>query len=130
MSSEVEKAHDKRGLNSESVLYMWLDSEAELLLRAWLRVPSVPLEASGQPVGSWKTFLLMGETIFSSPVSCSDLPFQAKLAERFAAQGNQPLAFGLAEPDLFEIQWTEGRIVWRVIDAKASQDRSQRVSLS
>jgi hypothetical protein len=47
MSSEVEKAHDKRGLNSESVLYMWLDSEAELLLRAWLRVPSVPLEASG-----------------------------------------------------------------------------------
>jgi hypothetical protein len=43
MSSEVEKPHYKRGLNSESVLYTWLDSEADLLLR----VPSVPLEASG-----------------------------------------------------------------------------------
>jgi hypothetical protein len=70
----------------------------------------------------------MGETIFSSPVSCFDFPFQAKLAEPFAAQGTQPLAFGLAEPDLLEIQWTEGRIVWRVIDAKASQDHPQRIS--
>jgi hypothetical protein len=51
--------------------------------------------------------------------SISFWPPQARLAERFAAQSTQPLAFGLAKPDLLEIQWTEGRIVWRVIDPKA-----------
>jgi hypothetical protein len=60
----------------------------------------------------------MGETVSSSPVSRSGL---RKLAEWFAAQGTQPLAFGLVKPDLLEMQWTEGGIVWRLIDAKASR---------
>jgi hypothetical protein len=110
-SSEVEKAHYKRGLDWESVLYAWLD-QADLLLR----VPSVPLEATGL----LENILADGRDHFFI-AGVSFWPPQAKLAERFTAQGTHPLPFGMAKPDLLEIQWTEGRIAWRVIDAKASR---------
>jgi len=43
------------------------------------------------------------------------------LAERFEAVGNRPDNFGLAKPDLVEVVRRENKIVWKVIDAKASK---------
>jgi len=37
------------------------------------------------------------------------------------AIGNRPVNFGLAKPDLVEVVHRENKIVWKVIDGKASK---------
>jgi len=109
--SEISRAHYKRGLGWETALYSWLD-QSDLLLK----VPSTPLEGRSLLenilADDRDHFFITGLTFW---------PPQSKLTEKFKAEGNQPLAFGLAKPDLLEIQRTEDGIAWKVIDAKASR---------
>jgi len=109
--SEISRAHYKRGLGWETALYSWLD-QSDLLLK----VPSMPLEGRSLLenilADDRNHFFITGLTFW---------PPQTRLTEKFKAEGSQPLAFGLAKPDLLEIQRTEDGIVWKVIDAKASR---------
>ena len=108
--SEITRAHCKRGLDWESVLYSWLD-RSNLLLR----IPSIPLEPSNlleNILADDRThFYIAGITFW---------PPQEKLREKFKDAGTASLGFGLAKPDLLEIRRTQDGIEWRVIDAKAS----------
>jgi hypothetical protein len=109
--SEISRAHCKRGLDWETALYSWLD-RSDLLLK----VPSMPLEGRSlleNILADDRDHFFITGLVFWPP--------QAKIAEKFEAEGTQPLAFGLAKPDLLEIRRTEDGIMWRVIDAKASR---------
>ena len=48
-------------------------------------------------------------------------PPQERLSERFRVLGTQPVTFGLSKPDLVEIVRKGEKVVWKVIDAKASK---------
>lgn len=110
--SELTKAQCKRGLDWETTLYSWLD-RSQLLLK----VPSMPLEGSNLleniQADDRTHFFITGLTFW---------PPQAKLAEMFTRAQAEPFKFGLAKPDLLEINRTkDGVIRWRVLDAKASK---------
>ena len=108
--SEFTRAHCKRGLDWESVLYTWLD-RSNLLLR----IPSIPLEASDlleNILYDDRTHFFIAGITFRPP--------QAELEAKFKAASTASLGFGLAKPDLLEIHRTKDGIEWRVIDAKAS----------
>lgn len=108
--SELTRAHCKRGLDWETVLYAWLD-RSNLLLR----IPSIPLEPSDlleNILHDDRTHFFIAGITFRPP--------QAKLEEKFKDASTAPLGFGLAKPDLLEIHRTADGVEWRVIDAKAS----------
>lgn len=109
--SELTKAHYKRGLDWESVLYTWLD-DSNLLLK----VPPIPLEGNNLLENIFADdrnyFFIAGLTFW---------PPEAQLSEKFKESVNPPLHFGLAKLDLLEIRRTDDGIQWRVIDAKASR---------
>ncbi len=121
--SELTKAHYKRGLEWESVLYAWLD-DSDLLLK----IPQIPVEGDTLLENIFADdrnhFFITGLTFW---------PPETQLAEKFKESLSPPLHFGLAKPDLLEIRRTNDGIQWRVIDAKASQHvkvRDPALSLS
>ncbi|KDR72127.1 hypothetical protein GALMADRAFT_74428 [Galerina marginata CBS 339.88] len=101
----------KRGMDWEITLFTWLE-KAGLLLR----MPSAPLDSElfieGILADDRLHFFIAGITFW---------PPQSELDRRFSDNDVNPIHFGLAKPDLIEIQRKDNKIFWRVIDAKASK---------
>ncbi|KAG5637725.1 hypothetical protein H0H81_003435 [Sphagnurus paluster] len=119
-TSEISKAHRKRGVDWEKSLFSWLERENLLLT-----VPSRPLD----PNILIENILADGRDHFFIS-GLTFVPPQKILDERFYQTGRKPIAFGLAKPDLLEIVRTtvhrpgqdheEVIFKWKVIDAKSS----------
>ncbi|PPQ78064.1 hypothetical protein CVT26_015466 [Gymnopilus dilepis] len=109
--SDIFKAHLKRGMDWETSLLSWLE-RSNLLLR----VPPSPLKSD-----CLRENILADERIHFFIAGLSFLPSQRHLDERFSQENSDSLAFGIAKPDLLEIQRIDERILWRVIDAKATK---------
>lgn len=109
--SELCQAQWHRGEEWESTLFTWLD-KSNLLLR----VPPMPMEVDvlleNILADDREHFFIAGLCFW---------PPRNRLAERFEAVGTRPVNFGLAKPDLVEVMRRENKIVWKVIDAKASK---------
>jgi hypothetical protein len=110
--SELSKAQFARGNDWELTLFRWLDDEGLLLT-----VRSSALEAD-----EIVEILQFDERDHFFVAGLSFWPPRGALATEFLKAGAQPVAFGLAKPDLVEItRDRDGTITWKVIDAKASQ---------
>ncbi|KAF7288721.1 AAA-12 domain-containing protein [Mycena chlorophos] len=108
--SETAQANFQRGVSWERLLFAYLE-KTELLLT----VPPRPIDGATLSVNieldDREHFFISGVEFWPP----------AELFERFARAGSMPVNFGLAKPDLLEITRTPSTILWRVIDAKASQ---------
>ncbi|KAF9446524.1 hypothetical protein P691DRAFT_673387 [Macrolepiota fuliginosa MF-IS2] len=110
-ASEISKAQFHRGEEWEASLLAWLD-KSNLLLR----VPPTPMEGD-----------ILMENILADDrnhffiAGLRFLPPRDQLAKRFQSFGNQPVNFGLGKPDLVEVVRQGDKVVWKVIDAKASK---------
>lgn len=108
---ELSKAQFHRGEDWESTLFAWLD-QSNLLLR----VPPIPMEAD-----------VLMENILADDrdhffiAGLRFWPPQDAFTKRYEALGFQPVKFGLGKPDLVEVVRKNGKVVWKVIDAKASK---------
>jgi len=109
--SELCQAQWHRGEEWESTLFAWLD-KSNLLLR----VPPIPI---GGDVLVENILADDREHFFVAGLCF--WPPHDRLTERFEAIGNLPVNFGLAKPDLVEVVHRENKIVWKVIDGKASK---------
>jgi hypothetical protein len=110
-TSELTMAHFDRGNEWEAYLFQWLDRKG---LR--LPMPSDPKQGHNicEIVNRDKRlhFFISGLEFWPNDV----------LQEEFPKTGMGPVQFGLAKPDLLEIERSEnGSFMWRVIDAKASK---------
>jgi hypothetical protein len=109
--SELSKAQFARGNDWESTLFNWLDDEGVLLT-----IRSSPLEAD-----EIFEILQFDERDHFFIAGLSFRP-PKNFAAEFLKAGAQPVAFGIAKPDLVEItRGEDGTITWKVIDAKASE---------
>jgi hypothetical protein len=109
--SEISKAQFERGTEWETLLFSWLD-KSNLLLT----VPSAPFQANelreNIQADDRDHFFIAGLTFW---------PPKDALNAHFLENGTEGLNFGLAKLDLLEISRAQdGRITWKVIDAKAS----------
>ncbi|PPQ75118.1 hypothetical protein CVT26_008296 [Gymnopilus dilepis] len=109
--SEISKAHFQRGIDWEASLLSWLECKALLL-----KVPSKPFKSE-----ELLENILADERNHFFVAGLSFWPPQRELDQRFLEEHNTPIKFGLAKPDLLEIWKNDRRIIWRVIDAKASR---------
>jgi hypothetical protein len=108
--NELSMAQFDRGNEWETNLLQWLDRKGLLL-----RVRSTPMHGCD----IWETVDLDERPHFF----VTGLKFSPNdaLREKFSKAGMGPVEFGLAKPDLLEINRSdEGSFTWRVIDAKAS----------
>lgn len=116
-ASEISKAQFQRGEEWEATLLAWLD-KSNLLLR----VPPIPMEADilmeNILADDRKHFFIAGLHFW---------PPQSQLSQRFEAFDTQPVTFGLGKPDLVEVVRKGDKVVWKVIDAKASKSVKVRV---
>jgi len=93
-------------------LFRWLDEKGLLLT-----VHSSALEAD-----DIYEIIQFDERDYFFVAGLSFWPPKDALAAEFLKAGTDPVAFGLAKPDLVEIRrGQDGTITWTVIDAKASQ---------
>ena len=109
--SELCQAQWHRGEEWESTLFAWLD-KSNLLLR----VPPIPIGGDvlvENILADDREHFFVADLCFWPP--------HDRLTERFEAIGNRPVNFGLAKPDLVEVVHRENKIVWKVIDGKASK---------
>ncbi|KAF7321769.1 AAA-12 domain-containing protein [Mycena kentingensis (nom. inval.)] len=109
--SAYVQAHFQRGLDWErACLFPFLDRENLLLTIPPRPIDSATLSANLEADERHRFFV-------------SGLEFwpPKEIEERFRAVGSEVVAFGLAKPDLLEITRSEGKILWRVVDAKASK---------
>lgn len=119
--SELSEAQFERGLDWESALFKWLGNEVNSLLQ----VPSTPLQAEylreNIEFDDRDHFFIAGLTFW---------PPQDAFASEFAKEGNDPVTFSLAKPDLLEITRSKdgNGVTWKVIDAKASKAVKVRMS--
>ena len=118
--SELSKAQFARGNDWEWTLFRWLDEEGLLLT-----VHSGALGADDIfeiiQFDDRDHFFVAGLTF---------RPPKDALAAEFLKAGTDPVAFGLAKPDLVEIRRSQdGTIIWTIIDAKASQSMKVVISL-
>jgi hypothetical protein len=109
--SEISKAQFHRGEEWESTLFEWLD-KSNLLLRVPPRPMMAEVLMENILADDRDHFFIAGLRFW---------PPQEQLAERFEALGTQPVNFGLSKPDLVEVVRKEDKVVWKVIDAKASK---------
>lgn len=113
LASQVVQAHFNRGMDWEKLLFRWLDNHCLLL-----PIPSVPIQAEGLAArilaDSRDHFFVSGLTL---------RPPQQAFHELFREKGNEDVTFSVAKPDLLEIFRTaDGTVVWRVVDAKSSEN--------
>ncbi|KAJ7668719.1 hypothetical protein DFH06DRAFT_207163 [Mycena polygramma] len=108
--SELAKANFERGLEWEALLFSFLDQE-DLLLT----IPSTPVDgdvlSANIEADERDHFFVAGVAFWPPP----------ELRQRFLDAGTDPVNFGLAKPDLLEINRTPLGITWKVVDAKASK---------
>ncbi|KAJ3833831.1 hypothetical protein F5878DRAFT_387710 [Lentinula raphanica] len=107
----LDAAQFKRGNDWEAHLLSWLDDENLLLT-----VPSYPLKGE-----DFVENILADERDHFFVSGISFMPPQEHFDEMYRKSGLEPVKFGLAKPDLIEIQRSEDGVVWKVIDAKASK---------
>lgn len=111
--SQLSKAQFERGNDWEATLLHWLDDEGLLLT-----VLSTSLEAS-----EIEEIIQFDEREHFFVAGLSFWPPKEALAAEYSKAGTIPVEFGLAKPDLVEItRQQNGSIIWKVIDAKASQE--------
>ena len=109
--SELTKAQFERGNDWEATLFAWLDRNDLLLTVHSTSYNADDLRATIE-FDDRDHFYIAGLSFW---------PPKDALDERFALAGKNPVTFGLFKPDLLEIQrTTDGSVIWRVIDAKAS----------
>lgn len=109
--SELSNAQFERGNEWEATLFRWLDDSGLLL-----KVLSAPLDPS-----EILEIIQLDDRDHFFIAGLSFWPPKEALTARFVAAGTQPVYFGLAKPDLIEIErGRNGSITWKVIDAKAS----------
>ncbi|KAJ6593412.1 hypothetical protein B0H19DRAFT_921449 [Mycena capillaripes] len=108
--SELTKANFERGLDWEELLFSFLDRENLLLT-----IPPTPVDgnilSANIEADDRDHFFVAGVAFWPPP----------ELRQRFLDAGTDPVNFGLAKPDLIEINRTPLGITWKVVDAKASK---------
>ncbi|KAG7091140.1 hypothetical protein E1B28_010194 [Marasmius oreades] len=109
-SKELSKARLRRGVDWEAQLMSWLDEENMLLT-----VPAFPM--TGEDL---MENLLLDDREHVFVAGISFWPPQERLNDLYRDCGENPVAFGLAKPDLLEITRVGNSVSWRVVDAKAS----------
>lgn len=111
--SELTKATFSRGDKWESTLFSWLDAKGLLLTILGGSLEGQEIEESID-IDERDHFFVAG---------LSFIPPANAFESKFRENGQTPIQFGVAKPDLVEIQKQEdGTISWRVIDAKSSAE--------
>ena len=119
--SELAKAQFERGIDWETGLYKWLDDQ-ELLLT---------VESGVLDVLALQTLIEYDERDHFFITGVAFWPPNDAFAERYDREGNVPVKFGLAKPDLLEVRKTQdGTVLWRIIDAKSSKEMKVSIDLA
>lgn len=107
----LTKAQFERGNDWEKLLVTWLDNEGLLL-------------TVGGPTLSGQDVLSILDFEDRTHFFVHGLKFQSpNFGEDFKRYGNgsKSVKFGTAKPDFIEFTRDKGRLIWRVVDAKASK---------
>ncbi|KAH6876936.1 hypothetical protein BKA70DRAFT_1127786 [Coprinopsis sp. MPI-PUGE-AT-0042] len=107
---DVAQPYIARGHSWERKLISWLEDSKYLLTVPSTIATSISLREN--ILADDREHFFVAGVVFNPP--------NGVLAQRFAEQGEIPVIFRTMKPDLLEIRREKGRMVWTVIDAKAS----------
>lgn len=108
--SQIAVAHFERGNTWEQDLFTWLENRHLLLT-----IPGSLLTKD-----SLRENVELDERDHFFIAGARFLPPRKELDKRFQDANTRPVHFGIALPDLIEVTRVQGKIRWRVVDAKAS----------